>query len=224
MAENPVFDLYRPALHRPSVRSGSTSCGDPANWRRHRRKPAPPDGRGSRTSGSARSPRARSRGCSRRSSGKTIVAPASAATDAHLHAPASWLESRRLPHFVDVPVAHKTGDAGNIADDVGIIYARSGPIVIAVLAAGITGSYGDAEDRIGRIAESSRSTSTAPPDSCRLRWPQSAARSATPELSGARLGLEAHRALTVRSSRSRPFGRPSGQSTSAILALSNAGT
>ena len=59
----------------------------------------------------------------------------------------------RLPHFVDVPVAHKTGDAGNIANDVGIIYARSGPIVIAVLATGITGSYGEAEDRIGRIAE-----------------------------------------------------------------------
>ena len=50
-------------------------------------------------------------------------------------------------------MAHKTGDAGNIANDVGIIYARSGPIVIAVLAAGITGSYGEAEDRIGRIAE-----------------------------------------------------------------------
>jgi reactive intermediate/imine deaminase len=59
--------------------------------------------------------------------------------------------SRRLPHFVDVPVAHKTGDSGNIANDVGIVYARSGPIVIAVLVNGITGSYGEAEDRIGRI-------------------------------------------------------------------------
>jgi beta-lactamase class A len=61
--------------------------------------------------------------------------------------------SRRLPHFVDVPVAHKTGDSGNIANDVGIIYARSGPIVIAVLVSGITGNYGEAEDRIGRIAQ-----------------------------------------------------------------------
>jgi reactive intermediate/imine deaminase len=61
--------------------------------------------------------------------------------------------SRRLPHFLDVPVAHKTGDSGNIANDVGIIYSRSGPIVIAVLATGITGPYGEAEDRIGRIAE-----------------------------------------------------------------------
>ena len=61
--------------------------------------------------------------------------------------------SRRLPHFVDVPVAHKTGDSGNIANDVGIIYARSGPIVIAVLVNGVSGSYGEAEDRIGRIAQ-----------------------------------------------------------------------
>ena len=61
--------------------------------------------------------------------------------------------SRRLPHFLDVPVAHKTGDSGNIANDVGIIYARSGPIVMSVLVTGITGSYGEAEDRIGRLAQ-----------------------------------------------------------------------
>ncbi len=61
--------------------------------------------------------------------------------------------SRRLPHFVDVPVGHKTGDSGNIANDVGILYARSGPIVIAALVNGITGPYAEAEDRIGRIAQ-----------------------------------------------------------------------
>jgi len=61
--------------------------------------------------------------------------------------------SRRLPHYVDVPVGHKTGDAANIANDVGILYSRSGPIVVAALVTGITGSYGDAEDRIGRIAK-----------------------------------------------------------------------
>lgn len=60
--------------------------------------------------------------------------------------------SRRLPHFIDVPVAHKTGDSGNIANDVGIIYARSGPIVVAFMSNGITGPYGAAEDRIGQIA------------------------------------------------------------------------
>jgi reactive intermediate/imine deaminase len=61
--------------------------------------------------------------------------------------------SRRLPHFLDVPVGHKTGDAGNIANDVGIIYSRSGPIVVAALVTGITGPYGEAEDRIGRLAK-----------------------------------------------------------------------
>jgi 2-iminobutanoate/2-iminopropanoate deaminase len=61
--------------------------------------------------------------------------------------------SRRLPHFLDVPVGHKTGDAGNIANDVGIIYARSGPIVISALVVGISGPYGETEDRIGRIAK-----------------------------------------------------------------------
>lgn len=84
--------------------------------------------------------------------------------------------ARRLPHFLDVPVAHKTGDSGNIANDVGIIDARSGPIVIAVMVTGITGSYGEAEDRIGRIArhvvdhfdgmkQAAPSTAPAPPPS-----------------------------------------------------------
>jgi hypothetical protein len=61
--------------------------------------------------------------------------------------------SRRLPHFVNVPVAHKTGDSGVIANDVGMIYARSGTIVVAFFSNGITGSYGEAEDRIGRVAQ-----------------------------------------------------------------------
>ena len=59
----------------------------------------------------------------------------------------------RLPHFVDVPVAHKTGDAANIANDVGIIYSRSGPIVVAALVAGVTGPLGETEDRIGHLAK-----------------------------------------------------------------------
>jgi beta-lactamase class A len=82
---------------------------------------------------------------------ETIVSPASAAV-MRTFMRRQLAGSRRLPHFLDVPVAHKTGDAGNIANDVGVIYARSGPIVIAVLATGITGSYGEAEDRIGRLA------------------------------------------------------------------------
>jgi beta-lactamase class A len=62
--------------------------------------------------------------------------------------------SRRLPHFLDVPVAHKTGDFPPVlANDVGIVYARSGPIVVAFFANAITGPYGEAEDRMGRIAQ-----------------------------------------------------------------------
>jgi beta-lactamase class A len=60
--------------------------------------------------------------------------------------------ARRLPHFLDVPVGHKTGDSGVIANDVGIVYARSGPIVIAFFTNGITGPYAETEDRIGRVA------------------------------------------------------------------------
>jgi len=62
--------------------------------------------------------------------------------------------SRRLPHFLTVPVAHKTGDFPPVlANDVGVIYARSGPIVVSFLGNAITGNYGEAEDRIGRFAQ-----------------------------------------------------------------------
>jgi hypothetical protein len=60
---------------------------------------------------------------------------------------------RRIPHFLDVPVAHKTGDHGpGIANDVGIVYARSGPIVIALFTRSNTAPYGEFEDRLGAIA------------------------------------------------------------------------
>jgi len=62
--------------------------------------------------------------------------------------------ARRLPHFLNVPVAHKTGDFPPVlANDVGVVYARSGPIVIAFFTNAIEGPYGEAEDRIGRIAQ-----------------------------------------------------------------------
>jgi beta-lactamase class A len=62
--------------------------------------------------------------------------------------------ARRLPHFLAVPVGHKTGDFPPVlANDVGIIYARSGPIVVAFFLNGIRGSYAEAEDHIGRVAQ-----------------------------------------------------------------------
>jgi beta-lactamase class A len=62
--------------------------------------------------------------------------------------------ARRLPHFLNVPVAHKTGDFPPVlANDVGIVFARSGPIVISFFANAIQGGYAHAEDQMGRVAE-----------------------------------------------------------------------
>ncbi|WP_353265747.1 serine hydrolase [Gemmatimonas sp.] len=59
---------------------------------------------------------------------------------------------RRIPHYLDVPVAHKTGDGPTIANDVGMVYARSGTVLIAFFTNDITGQYGEAEDMIGRTS------------------------------------------------------------------------
>lgn len=59
--------------------------------------------------------------------------------------------ARRLPHDVGLRIAHKTGDiAPVVANDVGIAYHASGPVVVAFLVNEITGSYGEAEDQMGR--------------------------------------------------------------------------
>ena len=62
--------------------------------------------------------------------------------------------ARRLPHFVSFPIAHKTGDFPPVlANDVGIIYSPSGPIVVSFFTNEITALYGAAEDQIGRTTE-----------------------------------------------------------------------
>ncbi len=63
--------------------------------------------------------------------------------------------ARRLPHFLTgVQVAHKTGDFGPVlANDVGIVYAKSGPIVVSFFLNAITEPYGEAEDRMGRVTQ-----------------------------------------------------------------------
>ena len=84
---------------------------------------------------------------------KTIASPSACETMLRMMR-AQQAGSRRLPHFITVPVAHKTGDfAPVLANDAGIIYARSGPIVASFLGNAITGNYGEAEDRIGRFAQ-----------------------------------------------------------------------
>ncbi len=61
------------------------------------------------------------------------------------------LGTRRLPHYLDVPVGHKTGDGGRISNDAGIIYAASGPIVVAFFANAVAEPMPVFEDRIGRL-------------------------------------------------------------------------
>lgn len=64
--------------------------------------------------------------------------------------------ARRLPHFLPpgVNAAHKTGDFPPVlANDVGIVYAKSGPIVVSFFLNAITEPYGEAEDRMGRITQ-----------------------------------------------------------------------
>ena len=84
---------------------------------------------------------------------KKTIASTAACNDMLRMMRAQQAGQRRLNHYLSVPVAHKTGDFPPVlANDVGIIYARSGPIVVSYLGNAITGNYGDAEDRIGRFA------------------------------------------------------------------------
>lgn len=62
-------------------------------------------------------------------------------------------DARRIPHILDVPVAHKPGDGPVLANDVGIVYARSGTIIIAFFVHGLTGLLGETEDMVGRVAQ-----------------------------------------------------------------------
>jgi beta-lactamase class A len=85
---------------------------------------------------------------------KKTIASETACNDMLRMLRAQQAGQRRLNHYVTVPVAHKTGDFPPVlANDVGIIYARSGPIVVSYLGNAITGNYGEAEDRIGRFAQ-----------------------------------------------------------------------
>lgn len=60
--------------------------------------------------------------------------------------------ARKIPHFLTVPVAHKTGENTGVTHDMGMIYARSGTIVMVSLNTGVTGLMADADDRIGELA------------------------------------------------------------------------
>lgn len=65
--------------------------------------------------------------------------------------------ARRIPMYLDTQylIGHKTGDFPPcVANDVGIVYLKSGPTVMVFLSDQIHGNYGEAEQRIGEIARS----------------------------------------------------------------------
>jgi beta-lactamase class A len=65
------------------------------------------------------------------------------------------LGMRRIPLYLDTQylIAHKTGDFPPcVANDVGIVYLKSGATVMVFLSDQIRGNYGEAESRIGDIA------------------------------------------------------------------------
>ena len=82
----------------------------------------------------------------------TAAAPASCETMRRILL-RQQLGVRRLPQFLDVPIGHKTGDSNVIANDVGIVYARSGPIVVAVFTNAVTGMYAETEAAVGRLGQ-----------------------------------------------------------------------
>lgn len=65
------------------------------------------------------------------------------------------LGTGKIPKYLAVPVGHKTGEAGGVSNDVGIIYAHSGPIVVAFYCMGYpySPSTADADERIAKLAK-----------------------------------------------------------------------
>ena len=64
------------------------------------------------------------------------------------------LGARSLKHFIDIPIAHKTGGLPPfVVNDAGIVYTNSGPIVITFFGMDISEQYGQFEDRIGHLSK-----------------------------------------------------------------------
>ncbi|MGE3274884.1 MAG: serine hydrolase [Vicinamibacterales bacterium] len=85
--------------------------------------------------------------------GPTPIVSKTAGADMMRMLRAQQAGARRLPHYLDVPVAHKTGDFPPVlANDVGIVFAESGPIVVSFFVNEIHEPYGEAEDRMGAVA------------------------------------------------------------------------
>ena len=60
--------------------------------------------------------------------------------------------TRKIPHWLSAPVGHKTGETVGVTNDFGIVYARTGPIVIASYNMDMEGLAADGDDRIGAVS------------------------------------------------------------------------
>jgi len=58
----------------------------------------------------------------------------------------------KIPHYLSVPVGNKTGDTGSVTNDVAIVQAHSGPVVIASYNMDVRGQRTELDDRIGELA------------------------------------------------------------------------
>lgn len=60
--------------------------------------------------------------------------------------------TRKIPHWLTAPVGHKTGETIGVTNDIGIVYAKSGPIVITSFNMDMAGLDADGDDRIGAVS------------------------------------------------------------------------
>lgn len=60
--------------------------------------------------------------------------------------------TRKIPHWLTAPAGHKTGETIGVTNDIGIVYAKSGPIVITSFNMDMDGLAADGDDRIGAVS------------------------------------------------------------------------
>jgi len=58
----------------------------------------------------------------------------------------------KIPRYLSVPVGNKTGETDAVSDDVAIIYAHSGPIVMTSYNMGVKGPKAELADKMARTA------------------------------------------------------------------------
>lgn len=59
---------------------------------------------------------------------------------------------RKVPHYLSVPVGHKTGETSGVTNDAAIVYAHSGPIIIVAINMAMKLPQAEGDDQIGKLA------------------------------------------------------------------------